>query len=235
MGGYGSGRRPYATRPTIGATNAVALSLDELLRPLKRELRRKGLRSVPTGKTLDASLGTFTWSIRGEPFATVAPRLTLGAEHGTVRLTYAVEHWTGRVAPAAPQLVELVAVPWAFGGRRWHFVCPLSGRHCRILYLPAGGKKFASRGPGAYRLVYDSQNEDLIDRGRRWADRLRRRLGAKGEAAGRYQHWPDRPPRMRQVTYERILTELQERDFWVEDQIEARFVGYRWLREGGGG
>ena len=38
-----------------------------------------------------------------------------------------------------------------FGGRRWWFSCPISGR-CATLYLPRGAQKFAAA--TTYRLAY---------------------------------------------------------------------------------
>ena len=44
-----------------------------------------------------------------------------------------------------------------FGGLRWWFVCPRSGRRAAKLHLPPGGKYFAHR--EAYGLTYRSCQE----------------------------------------------------------------------------
>lgn len=190
-------------------TNAVVLHLDVLLRPVKRTLRRQGQWAGRPNRTLTAQLGPFTCLRGGASYGTVFIDLTLGHEHGLARLTYRVDHWTGSVE-ATSQPVELMAAPCGFGGRRWHWRCPLSGQRCRTLYLPAGTDRFASR--AAYRLPYDCQNKNVLDSNRSRAAKLRARLGAPVMAAGIVSYVPPRPRFMRHQTYERVVGELRARD-----------------------
>jgi hypothetical protein len=76
------------------------------------------------------------------------------------------------------------------------------------LYLPLGGRHFWSR--RAYRLAYASQREGRYDRALRRARKLCLRLG--GEPADGER--PDKPPRMRWATYDRLIAKLDaaERD-----------------------
>src|SRR5262249_21329043 len=89
-----------------------------------------------------------------------------------------------------------------FGGLRWWFVCPHLNRRVRKLYLPLGGRHFWSR--RAYELVYASQRETKFDRALRRARKLRLRLG--GDPAD--DEYPDKPPRMRWATYNRLMDRI---------------------------
>jgi hypothetical protein len=74
--------------------------------------------------------------------------------------------------------IQLETTPQPFGGRRWWFVCPRTGRRVAKLYLPSGAFTFASR--QAYRLAYRSQRETPYDRALRRGFKLRGKLGADG-------------------------------------------------------
>ena len=73
----------------------------------------------------------------------------------------------------------------------------------RKLYLPLGGRHFWCR--RAYRLAYASQRGTKYDRALRRARKLRLRLG--GDPAD--DEYPDKPPRMRWATYNRLLDKLR--------------------------
>lgn len=62
------------------------------------------------------------------------------------------------------QDIALDWTPQAYGGVRWWMLCPFTRRRCRVLYLPNGGRLFASR--RAYRLVYRTQQ--MSPEGRAW-------------------------------------------------------------------
>ncbi|MDB5379950.1 MAG: hypothetical protein JWR00_4396, partial [Rubritepida sp.] len=135
--------------------------------------------------------------------------LTLHHQTGEARLWFDIGH--GRPTGPQQQVVEMESTPCRFGGRRWWWVCPATGRRCATLYLPNGGKQFLSRGRGAYRLAYSSQRETEMTRTHR---RLARLVGKLGGEYGRPDDPPpDRPKWMRMRTYDRLLAE------W-EDQVE---------------
>jgi hypothetical protein len=94
--------------------------------------------------------------------------------------------------------IKLITTVPPYGGIRWWFVCPNTGRRVSKLYLPRGGRKFLSR--QAYRLGYACQRFDASDRIHLQGRRLSRALGGDG-------HWLDGPPPkpkwMRWATYER--------------------------------
>ena len=114
------------------------------------------------------------------------------------------------------QRVQLEAAPCRFGGVRWWWVCPATGRRAAKLYLPIGGHRFLSR--QAYGLVYASQREDLIARAHRRAARLHSLLGSPCRSA--FGGTPAKPKWMRRPTYERLAAELQVIDAALEEAME---------------
>jgi hypothetical protein len=109
-----------------------------------------------------------------------------------------------------------------FGGLRWWFVCPHLNRRVRKLYLPLGGRHFWSR--RAYELAYASQRETKYDRALRRARKLRLRLG--GDPAN--DEYPDKPPRMRWATYNRLMDRLVAADGVADERLvllAARLLG----------
>ncbi|MFH1159212.1 MAG: hypothetical protein V1721_10105 [Pseudomonadota bacterium] len=81
-----------------------------------------------------------------------------------------------------------------YGGGRWWFICPSTGKRVAKLYLPSGGDIFASR--HAYRLAYESQSECPLGRAirRKWS--IAKKIGG--------QDWPRRPKGMHRTTFERL-------------------------------
>jgi AAA domain len=59
-------------------------------------------------------------------------------------------------APTMPRALSMCV--------RWWWICPATGRRVSKLYLPNGGVRFLSHGPGAYRLAYASQRHGRLDR-----------------------------------------------------------------------
>jgi hypothetical protein len=100
--------------------------------------------------------------------------------------------------------VELRATPQPFGGVRWWFICPATGRRTTKLFLPFGGDRFACR--QAYRLGYASQRVGPLDRIDRRAARLYRALS--GPTPWR-DGLPPQPRWMRWPTYSRRALELR--------------------------
>jgi hypothetical protein len=102
--------------------------------------------------------------------------------------------------------IRLVSTVPTYGGRRWWFQCPRTGRRTPKLFLPNGGWHFRSR--QAYGLGYACQREERADRFRRRAAKLNRQLG--GEGWDTWETPPDKPKWMRWQTYDRKY-ELWER------------------------
>jgi hypothetical protein len=123
-----------------------------------------------------------------------------------LRLKYTVtDYWTGEQHDIDDE-IRLAASRPRFGGQQWWFVCPAEGRRVRKLCLPFGARRFRSR--RAYRLAYASQGEAAHDRAQRRSRKLYRRLG--GDPFD--DHYPEKPPRMRWATYERLLGKLAAAD-----------------------
>src|SRR3712207_847283 len=138
MGGYGSGR--YGGRPTVegGPTlHLYKIIRDGLLRP-----------GGNSGGTL-----TWTYSITSERGRSIAYLAILENERGRMRLRYTSTQWDG-TKHDFEYWVGLTTTPQPFGGRRWWFTCPKTGRRVAKLHLPAGAFTFASQ--RAYRLAYKS-------------------------------------------------------------------------------
>lgn len=114
-------------------------------------------------------------------------------------------------------LVRAVAAPVRFGGHRWWWICPRTGRRVFKLFLPCGGWQFWSR--QAYGLGYACQRETRTDRLMRRARKLQRALGGNGQAIG--QAPPPKPKLMRWRTYERKVAEWQAADDAADNAFAA--------------
>jgi hypothetical protein len=89
--------------------------------------------------------------------------------HATVRLRY--------IAAGEPidTWIYLAVTKPRFGGRRWWFKCPVTGRRVAKLYLPPGEVRFASR--QVHGLTYHScQSSFRAERVRRRTERLARQM-----------------------------------------------------------
>ncbi len=202
MGGYGSGRS--GGRPTT--EDGLTLSLPKLLRD---KLFRPGC----------GWSGSLIWTntTTGERVGSIGYEAHLGQESGRVRLHYTTTRWDGERRDS-DYWIQLATTAQPFGGRRWWFVCPRTGRRAAKLYLPNGAFTFASR--QAYRLAYKSQRETPYDRALRRAFRLRDRIGADG-GIGDYV---PKPRWMRMKTYDRKLEEIWQAEGVVDAHL-AVFLG----------
>lgn len=184
MGGYGSGRS--GGRPTYESCGSLVLTTTTLA--------RAGLRAGMMGAA------TLTFANRGEPFPVSITIDTTDAHFPFIHLSHARRSH----APGCETYrVPLQTTPQPFGGVRWWFQCPRTGRRCTTLFLPRGGHQFLSR--YAWGLGYASQREDAMGRAQRQA----RKVSA---ALGNADHWMDGPPPkpkwMRWSTYERKAARL---------------------------
>ncbi len=206
MGGFGSGRRGGCA--TVEGCGSLVLDVDRLTRPLRQAIRKLGISEIPYGRVLEMPWNALRWTHQGEtePWATVEYRLELRAHDGVARLRYNIDHYSQSTGPQEHR-INLAMTPCPFGGVRWWWICPATGRWVRKLYLPNGGTRFLSRGPGAYRLAYVSQREGWVDRAQARSRRLYRRLGA--DYYGLDGFWPPKPKGMRWRTYNAICDRLE--------------------------
>ena len=201
MGGFGSGRS--GGRPTT--ESGLTLSLSKLIRD---GLLRPGC----------AGTGSLTWTntATGEQIGSIGFEARLGHESGRIRLRYTTtRRWDGE-RHESDYWIQLATTAQPFGGRRWWFVCPRTGRRAAKLYLPNGAFTFASR--QAYGLAYRSQREPAHDRASRRAFKLRGRLGGRGGigddiAKPKWMRWP---------TYERKLEEIAA----AEEVVDAHLLAF---------
>jgi hypothetical protein len=102
------------------------------------------------------------------------------------------------------ELVELVAKPAQFGGRRHWLKCPGCGQTCRVLRGYNG--RFRCR--RCHRLPYASQYEQRFKCALGRADSIAKRLHElwRGATEDAYE-FPPKPPRMRWSTYQRLEAE----------------------------
>jgi hypothetical protein len=187
--------------PTTEACQALPLDTNAVMHPAAaalRDARRRGAEGA-----VEVGLRT-SWTGRGAaaPWAWVdiAVRLDQGPAPGAdVLLHYAADHAdhpTGRRV----QRVAVAAVPCHFGGVRWAWICPATGRNARFLYLPCGGTRFLSR--RAYRLRWASTCSTPLEKSHLRLRRLARKLD--GEYQGFTYEPPPKPKRMRWATYDRL-------------------------------
>ena len=189
MGGFGSGRS--GRRPTV--ESARTLDLNQLV--------REGIIKAMT-RTWN---GTLTWRniATGEVTSKIGYTSHVEQQSGHLRLNYTItREWSCEKIP-----VEFVVQLWStecrFGGRRWWFECPLTGRRVTKLYLPNGATRFASR--QAYQLPYASQRETPRDRAlsRAWKARSRvNGIGGIGDPCLK-------PKWMRRKTFDRLMKRVE--------------------------
>ena len=215
MGGYNSGR--WGGRPTVEATGCLRLDVNLVMRTVRRTLEKAGVPPLGPDRAPAALTHSWRWNKDGEaePFAVASMALRFEGTHSTARLCYSIRHLSAETGPQ-DYTVALETEPCRFGGWRWWWVCPVTGRRCAVLYLPNGGKRFLSR--GAYRLAYRSQREDAIGRAHRRAARVHRRLGV--EYSNACDPLPPKPPRMRRATYERLAARCRA----AADALDAAWL-----------
>ena len=155
MGGYSSGRYRTRNRGTV----------EEALRLDMATLRRLGFLRPGTITT-----GPVRWTRGGEPSGSISLKVDLARlDDAHAVLTYAAD------GKPTVQRVQLVAEPCRFGGHRFYWLCPVTGRRCAM--LAHWGGRFASR--QAQRLTYAAQSEDTLDRLRRARDKAEARAWGK--------------------------------------------------------
>ncbi len=132
MGGFGSGRQ--AQHVTCEAGPKIDLADPAI---------RKALNpNISMG-------GSWAWSSHGREIASIG--YIWSPQDAQLVLRY-----TCNGAPIV-QRIRLTRSTPHYGGERWWFCCPFTGRRVRALYLPPGAREWGSR--HAYKLTYQSQRE----------------------------------------------------------------------------
>jgi hypothetical protein len=178
MGGSRSGR--WGGKATIGRTRSYELSTQALKESLR--LRYTGIRIVFSSDWDEVI-------VEGIVDATgSAPRIVLAHK-----------------SRCEPRLIDRYTIsldrtyPYR-GGVRWWFRCPQTGRRAAKLYLPLGGRRFLSR--EAYGLVHDTRQMSRVGL---LSNRVKRIAAKLGEPGHHFFGPPEKPPRMRWLTYDRLV------------------------------
>jgi hypothetical protein len=200
MGGYSSGRR--GGRPTVEGALALRLDIDAMMR----------WGYIRPGAHL---AGEFTLGFYNDELAIKFESRVGDPWDSWLRLRYSMAEYCSGEELKIDDKVYLAPTRPHFGGLRWWFVCPQLNRRVRKLYLPVGGRHFWSR--HAYELAYVSQRETKYDRALRRARKLRLRLG--GDPTD--DEYPDKPPRMRWATYNRLMDRLVAADGVADERLLA--------------
>jgi hypothetical protein len=194
----------HGGRPTIEGCGSYRLSAKDL---------RQALRHPPGTDLM------FRYRLPDEPMDVW---LEVRPAQGRLRLRHPsreIREFSSNPLAEMEYDVALTWTPAGFGGRRWWFVCPLSGRRCAVLHLPRGGRRFASaKGYGLARGV-----TRLAEHDRLWRKmaKIARRLGARADP----EIPPRRPKGMRRRTYEGLLAAWHEAAERRDEIYDAKIAG----------
>ncbi len=123
MGGFNSGRR------------AKTPETDDCLKLSLSKLRREGLLR----RCLMAQqAGSWHFDVVLMGRVTIVADIECLEPNQCLRLT----DWA--FGQRIDQLLEIVSQPQPFGGERFYLFCPVTGRRCTVLFLPANKSYFAS-------------------------------------------------------------------------------------------
>ena len=180
MGGFGSGRS--GGRATAEATASYIIAVT-ILTSARLQMGRRGTVSLRFGE---------------EKFPVEVNVDTTDPHDPFIELTHQTRDWREGERIVRDRVRLTWTVP-TYGGQRWWFVCPRTGRRTTKLFLPNGGWHFWSR--QAYRLGYACQREGRFHRLQRRAAKLNRQLG--GDGSDSWDTPPAKPKWIRWATYER--------------------------------
>lgn len=143
MGGYGSGRGSWGSRPV----REECLTLDSY---------RMQTDGVVSTKRRGSWCGSLTWRDPVTQEVTAWLTLNANAEQGWIQLQYKKTTFEGEVKHIDDR-IHLETIGTNFGGSRYLFRCPNCSRRYAMLYLPPGGLYFRCR--RCYNLIYQSSND----------------------------------------------------------------------------
>jgi len=158
------------------------------------------LRQFRPGSHVQGSI-SWTRGNTGEVVASIKYQANMcDPENAWLRLMYSATN-DGETT-AQDYRVEMTTTRPHFGGVRWWFLCPMSYRRVRCLYIVGRSERFACR--KFLRLAYQVQRESWRDQRLRAARAADIRLGGTGNL---FADSPDRPKWMRWPTYWRLVEE----------------------------
>ena len=122
------------------------------------------------------------------------------------------EGWVRIRLGSLDQRIGLVTQPRRFGGRQWYFECPVTHRHCRVVWMPPGARRFGSRQIwGRDVVAYASQFGTPADRAELGKAKIKSRL--MGDSDPDKWDLPPKPKWMRWRTYKKHIEKF---DYYEE-------------------
>lgn len=233
MGGFGSGRREYATTPTVGECHS--LEIDELTEAVKhpgafvpyrwRDEHGHGEEVASIGVHVERDgAPRFAPTLDDVDREDIADDLVDRATH--LRLSYTVA--PDRDDPSDHEhRIQLEYTPCPLGGIRPWLRCPAQGCSDRVgkLYRPPRAETFACR--ECYDLGYRSSRTSGDDL--KQAELRYRRAFAKADAEDRRPHpnsdsafFPERPSGMHHDTFEELLGDVRAAREEFHEQMQVR-------------
>lgn len=186
------------------------------------------LRKAGALKAGTTCLGTWQWSRGSEPAGFISYRVAVtGTRDGTLTLTYTTTNRDGEKQDHSYD-VPLGSEAMRFGGVRWWFHCPYTGRRVLKLYKFGSIDKFCARTAIRPLPTYASQRVSGIEKYQHARWRLRKKLGDPGDLRDNL----NKPPRMREATFARYW----EKDCDLAEREDMAFLGRmrtfmaRWAR-----
>ena len=81
-----------------------------------------------------------------------------------IRLLYTITHRKSKQVSRFDYKIYLTWIPSNLGkGKVWYFLCPVTQKRCRVLYLAYGSKTWKSREAYSKRLYYRAQTESKLN------------------------------------------------------------------------
>jgi hypothetical protein len=215
MGGFGSGRREYATTPVV--EECRSMDTDEL-KELTEHPNATG--NIYWGDPDDDDANYLTWRTEGV-------REFDGEERADrVRFRYTTTHYPSEESTTVDYVVRFDYTEPNFGGVRPWFICPECDTRRRKLYLPPrrNADRYLCR--ECYDLGYRSSRTSGNELER--AEQRYRKAFAKADAEDRRPHpnnlpyTPDRPKGMHRDTFADLVEGVREAKQEWREEMDGR-------------
>lgn len=144
----------------MGRTSRTAITTREASRLTLQSLLRQGIIKRGYG----VEVPEYTWSRNGQRVRSVRLETLYTSTEAWVKVEYVRTDTTTGTREHVEQIIELDRAPSNLGrGEVLYFLCPRTGRRCRVLYMAYGGKYFLSREAYPQRIYYPTQVSSRYD------------------------------------------------------------------------